>query len=73
MQAFRFATKVTAARALAKRHAPKVHAAIDKAGDVAKSRLPAEHHDKVDTGARMAKKAATGTDRPAGGGSGRRS
>jgi hypothetical protein len=64
MQAFKFATKVTAVRQLAKRFAPQVHSAIDSAGNVAKSKLPAQHHDKVDTGARMAKKAATGSTTP---------
>lgn len=64
MQAFKLATKVTAVRQLAKRFAPQVHSAIDSAGNVAKSKLPAQHHEKVDTGARMAKKAATGSTTP---------
>jgi hypothetical protein len=64
MQAFKLASRLTVARQLAKRHAPKVHAAIDKAGELAKSKLPSQHHGKVDSGARMAKKAATGTDVP---------
>ncbi len=62
MQAFKLATKVTAVRQLAKRFAPQVHSAIDSAGSVAKSKLPAQHHAKVDSGARMVKKVATGAE-----------
>jgi hypothetical protein len=61
MHAFKLATKVTAARKLAKRFAPQIHSAIDSAGSAAKSKLPAQHHTKVDSGARMVKKVATGS------------
>jgi hypothetical protein len=64
MKAVRYATKLAAARALAKRNAPHVHAAIDRAAVMAKERTPARHHRYVDHGADLAKRAATGSTDP---------
>lgn len=64
MKAVKYASKLAAARALAKRHAPQVHAAIDKAAVAAKARTPVQHHKLVDQGAGLAKKAATGSSTP---------
>jgi hypothetical protein len=66
MKAFKYASKLAAARALAKRHAPQVHAAIDKAADAARARTPERHHRYLDQGAGLAKKAATGSEHPDG-------
>ncbi len=64
MKAMKLATALTAARKAAQSNAPQVHAAIDKAATVAKTKVAARHHAKIDSGSRLAKKAVTG-DRPA--------
>jgi len=58
MKALKLATTLTAARRLAKQHSPKMHAAIDKAADTAATKLAPEHHARIESGRRMAKKAA---------------
>ncbi len=58
MKALKLAATVTAARRLAQQHSTKVHAAIDKAADTATTKLAPEHHARIESGRRMAKKAA---------------
>jgi glycosyltransferase A (GT-A) superfamily protein (DUF2064 family) len=55
---------LAAARQAAQKNAPQVNAAIDKAATAAKSKLGPEHHAKIDSGTRMAKKAVTGDQPP---------
>ena len=62
MKLFKLAAGITAARQLAKQHAPRVHEGIDKAADLASTKLGPQHHDRIESGRRMAKQAATGTD-----------
>jgi|EndMetStandDraft_8_1072994.scaffolds.fasta_scaffold723664_2 hypothetical protein len=53
-----------AARNAAKRNASSVHSGVDKVASALKGKLNARHSDKIDKGASLVKKAATGTDRP---------
>lgn len=64
MKAMKLAAALTAARAAAKKNAPQVNAAIDKAATAAKAKVGPQHHAKIDSGTRMAKKAVTGDQPP---------
>jgi hypothetical protein len=64
MKAMKLAAALTAARKAAKSNAPQVHAAIDKAATVAKTKVAPQHHAKIDSGSRLAKKAVTGDQPP---------
>jgi hypothetical protein len=54
MKAMKLAAALTAARAAAKKNAPQVNAAIDKAATAAKAKVGPQHHATIDSGTRMA-------------------
>lgn len=55
---------LTAGRRLAAKNAPTVHKGIDSIASAVKGRVGHQHGGKVDTGASLAKRVITGTDRP---------
>lgn len=64
MKAMKLAAALTAARSAARRNAPQVNAAIDRAATLAKSKVDPRHHARIDAGTQSAKKAVTGESSP---------